>query len=290
MNCFRRLSAFSISLIFLCFTALSTQSALAKPLIGVTLVEHKGAAAKVKRVRAGYPASSAGLRAGDLIVAVGGAAPDGAAATARAIGDSADGAPLRLKIQRRNKTLSVVLAPWASPDPKRDAELFPYPLKPVEGSALKARIDGRDYEVTSSDLVFTFGRAVGSDASFLGRRLTFRARVMNCDQLAGAPRRLFQPSASPLFEFEPAQSLLFDPKRADAQRQRCVTYMRQRNLSLSSPVVVVAGRFAYDQSGLFSKGGSVFLVDAILFDNNHVSLGGQVVGLVDMIERVVSVF
>lgn len=269
--------------------ALSAGPASARTLIGVTLVEHRQAPAEIQRVRAGYPASAAGLRAGDLILEVNGVAPIGAEAAARAITSTEDG-PTQLQIRREREVFEITILPWSTPNPALDEALFPYPDPAPVGSTLRARIAERDYEVVTPNAVFTLSRSIGSDRAMLGRRVAFRARVMNCDVVSGAPPALYQPSSSPLYEFRPIQSLLFDPVAAEEERAKCDRYMRANGLDLSSPIVVVAGRFVLDEERVFSHGGPVLLVDAMLFDNNHVSLGAQVVGFVDVVERFVSTF
>lgn len=260
----------------------------AKPIIGVALVDEDGDAARILRVRRGFPGAEAGLAEEDVIVAVNGAATDGAEETAEAIAGSAVGA-IRLTVRRDAETLDIAVTPWRAPDPALDAELFPYASPPAEGvgTALRARVDGRDYEVVSAGAVFTLARSFNADNGFLGRRVAFRARVVNCDALAGAPAALSQPNSSPLYSFEPVQSLLFDPIAAEEERLKCEAYMERNGLDLSSPVVVIAGRLAQDEERVFSYGGTVLLVDAMLFDNNHVTLGEQVVGLVDFVETLV---
>lgn len=269
----------------------SVTDAPARVLIGVTLGEHADAAAVIQRVRAGYPADAAGLRRGDLIIEVDGVPPAGAEAAARAITERSDG-PTRLLIRRDGAAFEATILPWATPDPTRDAALFPYPEDPeaLAGTALRARIAERDYEIVSPAAVFTLARSFNADSSMVGRRVAFRARVMNCDMLAGAPPTLYQPGSSPLYEFSPTQSLLFDPEAAAAEKARCDAYMDANGLKLSSPVVVIAGRFAVDENRVLSSGGPVLLVDAVLFDQNHVSLGSQVVGFVDVLERMASAF
>ncbi len=275
----------------LVLAASAVAPAAARVLIGVTLIEHDRAPAEIQRVRAGYPAAAAGLRPGDLVLEVNGAAPDGAEATARAITASGD-EPVLLVLRRGGERVEATILPWATPDPERDAALFPYPAPedaPI-GTSLRARIAERDYDIVSPEAVFTLERAFGADQAMIGRRVAFRARAINCDAIAGAPPTLYPPNNSPLNEFRPAQSLLFDPRAAEAERARCEAYMRERGLDLSSPVVVVAGRFVLDEGRVFSSGGPVLLVDAVLFDNTHVSLGMQVIGFIDVLERIASAF
>ncbi|MCI4664343.1 MAG: PDZ domain-containing protein [Neomegalonema sp.] len=263
--------------------------AKAKPLIGVALVDDGAKGAKILRVRPGFPADRAGLRAGDYIVGVNETAPKTARAAAAAIAAATD-APAKMRVARRGKMLDVTISPWVTPNPKLDAELFPYPdPKSVKaGTALKARIAERDYEIVSSAAVFTMARSFGADESFKGRRIAFRARVDHCGHLAGAPKELAQPSSSPLYSFPPAQSLLFDPAAAAAERAKCDAYMKKHELDLSSPIVVIAARLTIDDKKVFSKsGGPVMLIDAMLFDNRHVTLGEQVLGVVELVEPVI---
>ena len=269
----------------------------AKPLIGVSLIEHDQAAAEVYRVRPGFPAARAGLEEGDLILDVDGvelkSAEDVAAAISKAIEWSEDGktegVAKSLHVRRGDETFYLVIRPWITPNAALDAELFPYPSPSVSesGTALKARIADRDYDIVSAQAVFTLLRSIGVDNSFQGRRVAFRARVLNCDQLAGGPTELAQPGSSPLYTFTPAQSLLFDPKAAEVERLKCETYFDQNNLDLSSPIVVIAGRLTTDEKAVMSQGGPILLVDAVLFDNSHVTLGDQVMGLVQFVDQMV---
>lgn len=262
-----------------------------RPVIGAALAPAEtrdDVAGVVTDVRPGYPAALAGLQVGDLIESVDGVAlrsPADAAAALAAFGAADAPDTLRLGVLRAGAALSVDVTPWLTPDPARDAALFPYPDDAPPQTAFMARIADGDYAHVSPGRVFSAMRVFGLDDSLLNRRIAFRARVRSCGDIAALRGPAETPDAeiSPGLELIP--SLLFDPTAAAEQRTLCAAHFEASGLLYSSPLVVVAGRFVDDADAMLSEGGEIFLADAVLFDHATVSMGEEIVSFVELMAR-----
>lgn len=268
-------------------------SALRRPIVGLALEFVDGddarSAGQIVAIEAGYPADLAGLQVGDLIVAV-----DGAPATStqdlidgiRAAAGGLDSDSVEIGVVRAGEALSFDVAPWITPDPERDAALFPYPESQGPSTALLARIGLHDYELIAPPRVFSTLRAIGLDSSLNDRRIAFRVRLASCGELASLRRGALAPTADLSPELALTPSLLFDRARADAERAACDAYFEAHDLRFSTPVAVLAGRFVADVEGHFGDAGAtLFLTDAALFDQRHVTLGAEIVSLVELMAR-----
>lgn len=250
-----------------------------KPILGAMLAGKPGETVTIFSVQKGFPAALGGLREGDEILALNDVELDDPAEMATIVREQG-GEISMFRVRRDTEELFVAVKPWMTPDPGRDAELFPY-AEDDEGaptSALAARIDGRDYPLIERGGVFKLERFLGLEAP--KGRVAFRARVETCDEIERLAGPIAQPTGDPMHRLTSVRSLLFDFDLARAERVACVAYMRKNDLSLSSPVVVIAGRFVEDAAAAYSSGGSMLLIDAVKFDHRHVTLG----------ERLVSVF
>lgn len=253
-------------------------------LLGLSVMADKEAGGlRITSVQRGFPAAEAGLSEGDVVLQAGSLPLTAPAGLAERIAAGA-GAPLPLLVARGTAAPRYVAArPLAFPDPDRDARDFPYPTDFLAAPRFAVTLEGRGYEPVTPEAVFALApwlaqTAFGVDHPLSGRRLLL-ATAMACRDLTAPFFDLSDPDGGLGAPVSAVPSPLFDPRAARAERARCETHLAAAS-GATRAVGRVAGRFAADPEGVYGGAGAVFLVDALYFDDDHLTRLDELAGLV----------